>query len=299
MTQKILLDMDPGIDDAAALSIALTDDTFQVMLLTTVAGNVSVDKTTKNALRLVEFFNQEKFVPVAAGASAPLIKKYADAADVHGESGMDGWQFPDIKTDVLPEHAVVAMRNVLMSSPEKITIVATGAFTNIALLIRMYPEVLPKIAQIVLMGGTLGKGNITNVAEFNVFTDPHAAQILFTSGLPIKMIGLNVTLQALLSKENIRKLGEINQTGQMLQALFNHYADDQNGAKPMHDVNTLFYLSQPESFVFEDYHVEVITEGPANGATVANKETDKNVSVAIKVDVEAFNDWFMKKIIAI
>lgn len=299
MAQKILLDMDPGIDDAAALSIALTDDAFQVMLLTTVAGNVSVDKTTQNALRLVEFFHQENVVPVAAGASAPLIKKYVDASDIHGESGMAGWEFPTVKTTVLPEHAVVAMRQVLMNSQEKMTVVATGAFTNIALLIRMYPEVLPKIAQVVVMGGSLGVGNVTSVAEFNVYTDPHAAQILLTSGLSIKMIGLNVTLQALLSKENINKLGEINQTGKMLQALFMHYADDQDGAKPMHDVNTLFYLAQPEAFVFEDYAIDVITQGPANGATVATKDHNTNVSVATSVNVEAFNKWFMTKIMAI
>jgi non-specific riboncleoside hydrolase len=149
------------------------------------------------------------------------------------------------------------------------------------------------------MGGSLGVGNVTSVAEFNVYTDPHAAQILLTSGLSIKMIGLNVTLQALLSKENINKLGGINQTGKMLQALFMHYADDQDGAKPMHDVNTLFYLAQPEAFVFEDYAIDVITQGPANGATVATKDHNTNVSVATSVNVEAFNKWFMTKITAI
>jgi non-specific riboncleoside hydrolase len=303
MVHHILLDSDPGIDDAAAISIALTDDNFDVQLLSTVAGNVAVDKTTLNALKLVSFFHREHEVPVAKGASRPLIKAFRDASDVHGASGMPGWNFPEPVVEPIAKTAVEAMRDKLLAADEPLTVVLTGAYTNAALLVREYPEVLPKIAQFIVMGGTLSAGNMSSVAEFNIYTDPHAAEIVFKAGRPVVMIGLNVTMNALLSHENINRLGELNEAGAMLQAMINHYADDEPEGKPMHDVNTLFYLVRPEAFTLEDYWVDVVTEGPANGATVADVLRDHgnniNVKVATNIDTTAFNAWFMKKIAAI
>jgi len=301
MTHKIILDMDPGIDDAAAIAIALTDPEFDVQLLSTVAGNVDAHKTTLNALKLVEFFNVADKVPVATGAQQPLLKHYEDASHVHGESGMPGWDFPAVTTKPLAIHAVEALRQTLLDSPEPLTVVATGAFTNLALLFSMYPDVKTKIDRIVLMGGSLVGGNMTSVAEFNIYTDPHAAQMVMRSGLPIVMIGLDVTMKALLTHENIEMLADINQGGAMLQALFKHYGDTEVGGKPMHDVNTLFYLMHPEAFTLTDYWVDVITEGPAIGGTIADvlanhHDGKTNVAVATDIDVEAFNAWFMSEV---
>ena len=301
MTHKILLDMDPGIDDAAAISIALTDDQFDVKLLTTVAGNVSADKTTLNALKLVEFFGVQDKVPVATGAQMPLLKHYQDASHVHGASGMPGWDFAPVTTKPLAQHAVEAMRDTLMASDEKLTLVATGAFTNVAHLFRMYPETKAKIDRLVVMGGSLSGGNMSSVAEFNIYTDPHAAKIVFEAGLPIVMVGLDVTMKALLSHENIQKLGTLNEAGATLQALLGNYADDEIEGKPMHDVNTLFYLAHPEYFELTDYWVDVVTEGPAMGGTIADilrtsHDGQTNVSVATDIDVAAFNEWFMAEI---
>ena len=300
----IVLDTDPGIDDAAAISIALTDAQFEVKLLTTVAGNVSADKTSANALKLVEFFGVQGKVPVAAGADRPLLKPFEDASHVHGESGMPGWDFPALKTKPLAKHAVEAMRDTLLASDEPLTLVLTGAYTNAALLFRMYPEVKAKIERIVVMGGSLGYGNMSSAAEFNVFTDPHAAKIVFESGLPIVMIGLDVTMKALLTNENIERLATLNQTGKMLHSLFSYYGDEGAGGKPMHDVNTLFYLAHPEAFTITEYWVDVVTEGYAIGETVADVRRvshggASNVSVATDIDAAACNAWVMSRIAAI
>ena len=301
---KILLDTDPGIDDAAAITIALTDNQFEVKLLTTVAGNVSADKTSANALRLVEFFNVQDKVPVAAGARQPLLKPFEDASHVHGESGMPGWNFPPLKTQPLAKHAVEAMRDTLLASDEPLTLVLTGAYTNAALLLRTYPEVKEKIERIVVMGGSLGYGNMTSAAEFNVFSDPHAARVVFESELPIVMIGLDVTMKALLTHRNIERLATLNESGKMLNSLFSYYGDAGAGGKPMHDVNTLFYLAHPEAFTITNYWVTVVTEGDAAGETVADVRRVShngatNVAVATDIDAAACNRWFMSKIAGI
>ena len=192
MTYRILMDCDPGIDDACALSCALTDPEISLELITTVAGNVTVDKTTKNALRLVEFFNKD--VPVAAGARKPLLKQLEDASEVHGESGIDGYDFDEPSIKPFSDDAVSILKDKLLHSNVPLTIIATGSFTNLGLLLSLYPEVKPKIKEFILMGGSLAQGNMTSVAEFNVFTDPHAARIVFSSGIKTTMIGLDCTL---------------------------------------------------------------------------------------------------------
>ena len=302
MTNKIpvIFDTDPGIDDAAALTVLLTDDRFDVKLITAVAGNVSVDKTTKNVLKLTHFFNRPD-VAVARGAAKPLVKAYQDAANIHGVDGLAGYHFAEPSTKTVSLSAVEAMRATLLASDEKITLVAVGAYTNIAMLLQSYPEVTDKIARIVVMGGSLSGGNMTSVAEFNDFTDPDAAKIVFNSGLDVTMIGLDVTLKALLTAESMATLATMNKTGEMLTALFNAYGDGSMATgKPMHDVNTLFYLLSPEKYTIKDYWVDVVTDGPAIGATVADSHarthTTTNVHVATDIDVAAFNAWYLLEI---
>lgn len=299
MTIKIIMDTDPGIDDAAAITMAINDDNVDLKLITTVAGNVTVDKTTKNAQKLVRFFNSD--IPVAAGAKQPLIKPFEDAARIHGESGMPGYDFPEDLPKPMDKSAVEALHDAIMASDEKITLVPTGSYTNIALLFSEYPEVKDNIERIVAMGGSLGMGNMTSAAEFNVFTDPHAAKIVYNSGVPIVMVGLDITMKALLTPESLEKLPELNETGKMLHDIIIYDGDNSDRGIAMHDVNTIFYLLHPEAITTEDMWVDVQTEGPAMGETVgdirgAYHDGKTNASVCVDIDAAAFNKWFINEV---
>ena len=292
MTIKIIMDTDPGIDDAAALAMALNNPEIDLKLITAVAGNVTVDKTTANALKIVHFFKKD--VPVSAGAAQPLIKPFEDAARIHGESGMPGYDFGDNYGQPIAKPAVEALHDAIMAEDE-ITLVPTGSYTNIALLLAEYPEVKSHIKQIVAMGGSISGGNMTSVAEFNVFTDPDAASIMYQSGIPIVTVGLDVTLKALLTPATQAKLLSLGETGKMLHGLITHYNDgDNEQGHPMHDVNTIFYLLHPEAFTTKDLWVDIQTSGPAIGAMVADvrgayHDGQTNAKVCVDIDAEQFN----------
>lgn len=302
MTTKIIMDTDPGIDDAAALTMAIKDPALDLKLVTAVAGNVTVDKTTANALKIVNFFKQD--IPVAAGAKQPLIKPFEDAARIHGESGMPGYDFGDDYGEPIAKSAVEALHDEIMAADEPITLVPTGSYTNIALLFSQYPEVKDHIKEIVAMGGTLSKGNMTSAAEFNVFTDPHAAKIMYDSGVPIVMVGLDITLKALLTPDTLDKLATMGRAGEMLHDLITHYNDGDENGHPMHDVNTIFYLLHPEAITTEEMWVDVQTEGPAMGETVgdirgAYHDGKTNAKVCVDIDTDYFNKWFLEEVSAI
>lgn len=302
MTTKIIMDTDPGIDDAAALTMAINDPALDLKLVTAVAGNVTVDKTTANALKIVNFFKQD--IPVAAGAKQPLIKPFEDAARIHGESGMPGYDFGDDYGEPIAKSAVEALHDEIMAADEPITLVPTGSYTNIALLFSQYPEVKDHIKEIVAMGGTLSKGNMTSAAEFNVFTDPHAAKIMYDSGVPIVMVGLDITLKALLTPDTLDKLATMGRAGEMLHDLITHYNDGDENGHPMHDVNTIFYLLHPEAITTEEMWVDIQTEGPAMGETVgdirgAYHDGKTNAKVCVDIDTDYFNKWFLEEVSAI
>lgn len=303
MTTKIIMDTDPGIDDAAALTMAINDPSLDLKLITTVAGNVTVDKTTANALKIVNFFGKNDQIPVAGGAVAPLIKPFEDAARIHGESGMPGYDFGDDFGQPLAKTAVEALRDAIMAEDE-VTLVPTGSYTNIALLFSQYPEVKSHIKQIVAMGGSISGGNMTSAAEFNVFTDPDAAKIMYNAGVPIVMVGLDVTLKALLTPASQEKLLEMGEAGKMLHDLVTHYNDgDDKDGHPMHDVNTIFYLLHPEAFTTKEMWIDVVTDGPAIGATVgdvrgAYHDGKVNAKVCVDIDAAAFNKWFLEEVAA-
>ncbi len=300
MATKIIMDTDPGIDDAAALTMAINDPAIDLKLVTAVAGNVTVDKTTTNALKIVHFFGKDKEIPVAAGAEQPLIKPFEDAARIHGESGMPGYDFGDDYGKPINKTAVEALHDAIMAEDE-ITLVPTGSYTNIALLFSEYPEVKSHIKKIVAMGGSLSGGNMTSCAEFNVFTDPDAARIMYNAGIPIVTVGLDVTLKALLTKKTIEKLGTMNETGKMLHGLITHYNDGTAAGRPMHDVNTIFYLLHPEAFTTKKMWVDVQTSGPAIGALVgdirgAYHDGKTNAEVCVDIDAKYFNKWFLEEV---
>ncbi|ERJ92103.1 ribonucleoside hydrolase RihC [Treponema lecithinolyticum] len=298
--EKIIIDTDPGIDDAVALAIALFNETVDVKLITTVAGNVSLEKVTANALRLLTFWGKK--VPVAKGAEKPFIQKFVDAAGIHGQSGMDGFDFPEPDMSLLvKEHAVNKMREVIMAE-KTITLVAIGPLTNVALLFALYPEVKTHISRIVLMGGSLTRGNKGVMAEFNFATDPHAAKMVFDAGVPLVMAGLDVGWQSAILPEDTAKLLTMGKTGQMVHALFKKYRSGTfaTGLR-MYDACAVAYLLKPEIFKTADVFVDIELSGKlTSGCSVVDlkgylKQT-ANATVCTEIDPVAFRTWFIESL---
>lgn len=291
----IILDTDPGIDDAVAIAAALFSPEIDLQLITTVAGNVSVEKTTRNALQLLHFWQAD--VPVAQGAATPLTRPLRDAASIHGESGMDGYDFPAHDRQTLNVPAFQAMYERLMASPEPLTLVTIGPLTNIALLLTHYPACTAKINRLVMMGGSAGRGNFTPNAEFNIAIDPEAAARVFESGIEIVMCGLDVTHQAVLTPDYLAALPALNRTGQLLHALFSHYrAGSMTTGLRMHDLCAIAWLLRPELFVLKRCFVAVETRGDYTaGTTVVDIDgrlnRPANAQVALDIDVAAFREW--------
>ncbi|HDG1689490.1 TPA: ribonucleoside hydrolase RihC [Kluyvera georgiana] len=295
MRLPIFLDTDPGIDDAAAIAAALFAPELDLQLMTTVAGNVSVEKTTRNGLQLLHFWDAD--VPLAQGAAAPLVRPLRDAASVHGESGMEGYDFVEHNRQPLAKPAFQAIRDALMHAPQPITLVAIGPLTNIALLLTQYPECRFNIRRLVIMGGSAGRGNFTPNAEFNIAIDPEAAALVFRSGLEIVMCGLDVTNQAVLTPEYLSTLPALNKTGSMLHALFSHYRSGsmQSGLR-MHDLCAIAWLVRPDLFTLHSCFVAVETQGQYTaGTTVVDIEgrlgQPANAQVALDLDVDGFRQW--------
>lgn len=208
----LIIDTDPGIDDAVAIALAVFNPRFDVRLITTVAGNVSIEATTTNALKLMAYYGKD--VPVARGAAEPLIRQLDDASDIHGKTGMEGFDFPEPKTELLlDKHAVEAMRDEIMASAEPVTVMPIGPLTNIALLLKTFPEVKSRIERIVLMGGSVTRGNKGVMAEFNIFVDPEAAKIVLTSGLDITMATLDAGLGTVIPPEKTAQLKDMGNPG--------------------------------------------------------------------------------------
>lgn len=299
--KPIIIDTDPGIDDAAALCIALRHPALDVRLLSTVAANVTVDKTTVNALKLTQFLDVD--VPVARGCDAPLLKTLEPSSHIHGESGMDGYDFPPLTRKPLARHSVEVMREMILESPEKVTLVPIATHTNIAILLRMYPEVKEKIAEIVTMGGSVAGGNATSAAEFNIYNDPHAAAMVFGSGVPITMLGLNVTNHAKLHMDGALKIKESGRVGEMLYGLLRFYKGGTlEAGLRIHDACAICYLVHPEFFRAEKRYIEIATEGPAAGATVMRPnlikvdDREPKTNVCMEIDSEKFEEWFVSEL---
>lgn len=299
--RPIIIDTDPGIDDAVALAIALYSDQLDVRLITTIAGNVGLDKVTLNALKLLKFFKKD--IPVAMGADRPLMKDPIDASNVHGSTGMDGYDFEEPSKELLlKENAVNAMYRVIMESEQPVTLVPIGPLTNIALLLKVYPEVKEKIAEVVLMGGSTARGNAGVMAEFNIYADPEAAKIVFQSHLPVVMVGLDVGLKALVYPEDSAQLKEMNETGNMIYQLFQKYRGGsmKTGLK-MYDSCAIAYLLQPEMFTVAETFIDVETHGSlTSGCTVVDLKgylgQANNAKVCLDIDPQMFKTWFMESL---
>jgi len=293
------MDCDPGHDDAIALILAYGSDKIEIRAVTTTAGNQTIEKTTNNALRIMTFLGAK--IPVAPGCAKPLFRDLIIAPEVHGESGLDGPVLPEPAYEAEPVHAVELMAETVKNSNEKITIVPTGALTNVALFLLTYPELKDRIERISLMGGACWGGNWTPAAEFNILVDPEAARIVFESGIPITMSGLDVTHKAYIAdddRERFRKTG--TKTAVMVAELLDFFAKfhDENfdfHGSPLHDPCAVAWLIAPEIFTGRDCHVEIETTGKlTTGSTVVDfynvLKKEKNATVLFDIDREKFVD---------
>ena len=278
MALPVILDCDPGHDDAIALILALASPELKVLAVTTSAGNQTPDKTLNNALRILTLLGRHD-IPVAAGAPKPLARELIIADNVHGESGLDGPTLLDPAFAPLAMTGLELMAKCLRESPEPVTLVPTGPLTNIALLLAAHPELKSKIGRIVLMGGAAGAGNWTPAAEFNIYVDPEAADMVFSAGIPITLCGLDVTHQAQVMDEDIARVRAIpNPVAQCVADLLDffmiYHRDPKWGfaGAPLHDPCTIAWLLAPALFHGQDCWVGIETQGRHTvGMTVVDR----------------------------
>jgi inosine-uridine nucleoside N-ribohydrolase len=300
----IILDCDPGHDDAIAILLALASPEIELLGITTVSGNQTLDKTTNNALRVLEFAGRGD-VPVYAGADRPFVREREVAAHVHGESGLDGPDLPQPTTGARAEHAVEFLARTFRERSD-VTLVATGPLTNVGLFFALHPDVRP--TRTVLMGGAIGEGNRTPAAEFNIWADPEAAQRVFAEGLDTTMVGLDVTHQALIKTEHTERMRGAGRVGGMVAELMDFYTrfhreryPDLDGS-PMHDPVCIAHLVDPTLMQVKDAFVEVdCSGGPSWGRTNVdwrNREHfgDPNAKVGLSIDGERFADLIVERI---
>lgn len=307
MSLPIILDCDPGHDDAIALILALASPELELKAVTTSAGNQTPDKTLRNALRILTLL-QRSDIPVAGGAVKPLMRELIIADNVHGESGLDGPELPEPSFAPQTCNAVELIAQTLRASQQPVTVVATGPLTNIALLLTSHPELHAKISRIVIMGGAAMLGNWTPAAEFNIYVDPEAAEIVFQSGLPIVMAGLDVTHRAQIMGEDIerfRKLGNpvAGVVADLLDFFMEYHKQEKWGFQgaPLHDPCTIAWLIKPEIFTCVDRWVGVETQGKyTQGMTVVDyyslTANQPNTTVMMDVDRQAFVDLLVERI---
>lgn len=263
MREPIIIDTDPGQDDAVALLLAFAArDRLDLHAITTVAGNVPVAQTTANALRIRDLAGRTD-VPVHRGAEGPLLFALETAEFVCGPDGLAGAGLPAPASEAAPGHAVEAIVAALRAAPDDgVTLCPLGPLTNLALAFRLAPDLLPKVKRIVLMGGALGLGNMTPAAEFNIHVDPHAAAIVFGAGRPITMMGLNLTHQAIATHEQVAGFSALgNASGRAVHGMLTRPRPGGLGTAghPMHDPCVIAWLLWPELFEGRDCHVEVET----------------------------------------
>ncbi|WP_282110996.1 pyrimidine-specific ribonucleoside hydrolase RihA [Shewanella algicola] len=307
MKRPVILDCDPGHDDAISLILALSSDKLDVLAVTTSAGNQTPDKTLNNALRVLTLLGRHD-IPVAAGAPKPLARELIIADNVHGETGLDGPKLPDPAFDPVSQTAIELMAEKVKNSTQPVTLVPTGPLTNIALFLATHPELHHNIDSIVLMGGAAGVGNWTPAAEFNIFVDPEAADMVFKSGIPIVMCGLDVTHEAQIMDEDIERIRAIDNpvaqcVAELLDFFMIYHRDPKWGftGAPLHDPCTIAWLLNPSLFTTVDCWVGVETKGEhTQGMTVVDRYqltgNPHNTKVLFNINREGFVDFIVDRL---
>lgn len=296
MTQRetIIIDCDPGIDDAVALLLAFASpEELDIKAVTTVAGNVPLHRTEANARRIRDLAGRGE-VPIHAGCPRPLIKALKTADEIHGKTGLDGSDLPDPASHLASGHGADVLRHQISAAPGGITLLPVGPLTNVAHALVARPEFAREVSNIVVMGGSTGPGNVTPHAEFNFHVDPHAAHIVFESGAPIVMHGLNVTYQVRARPGWIEALRALDTTvGHTTAGMLTFYDSDNDPA--LHDVLTVGYLLWPELFSGEARRVDIVTEGDEAGRSIVRDAGDGVPNATVMLDVDA--DEFLARLL--
>ena len=295
---KIILDCDPGHDDAVAIILAGLSSKIDLLGITVAAGNQTIEKTSMNALNVARFIGLD--VPIAIGCQDPMVVPRVICSEVHGESGLDGYTFPNYPKDFDKRHACQFIIDTVMNNDD-VTVVTCGPMTNLAIAMKLEPNIIKRIKQVVLMGGSTDNGNTSPAAEFNIMCDAEAAHVVFTSGIPIKMIGLNVTRKVLVKQEVIDRISTINnKVSDMFVKLMKVFNENQRRtfgieAAPLHDPITVVSLIDEDVVKFEKMNVEIdINHGSSYGRTNCDVfdylHKVKNVDVAMDIDIDKYWD---------
>ncbi|HLJ98582.1 MAG TPA: nucleoside hydrolase [Streptosporangiaceae bacterium] len=297
MGASVILDCDPGIDDALAIAFAHAHPGIDLLGLTTVAGNVGLARTTQNALAVAEFVGAAG-LPVTAGAVTPLIRPALDARGVHGESGLGGADLPSPTTRPAHGHAIDYIIETVRSQPGEVTLVATGPLTNIALAVRKAPDLPGLVRDFVIMGGSSGRGNVTPAAEYNMWADPEAASIVFGAGWTVRVLGLDVTLRTGAHAQVLARMSELGPLGRelLVPALEQYRSVSEPGGPAVHDVCALVYVADPAIFTMVPASVDVETTGRlTSGMTVTSFDAENhNAAIGMGIDVTRFWDLTLR-----
>lgn len=304
--KKVIIDCDPGYDDAAAIILAARSPELELLGITCVAGNVDVEKTSTNALKLCGLAGI-RTVPVVKGMRQPLVGELLTASHIHGESGIGGVELPETDLMLHPGHAIDFLTNTIMDSDGDITLIPVGPLSNIALAIRREPGITLKIPAIVLMGGAMGMGNVTPSAEFNIYADPEAARIVFESGIQIVMVGLDVTHKAVLTQEHITKIRQHGTAvAETLASMFTAYlkAITEVGYAEyatLHDACAVASVCDPTLLTTQLMHVDIETRGEfTRGRTVCapgfSRGKPPNVRVGVDFNAEGFFEMLISRL---
>jgi len=303
MSTPIVIDCDPGHDDAIAILLSLASPEVELRGITTVAGNQTLEKTTRNALKILELAGRTD-IPVAAGADRPLVRELRTAAHVHGESGLEGPDLPEPTTAPVDAHAADLLAELLEPG---VVLVPTGPLTNVALLLERHPDVKPE--RIVWMGGAIAEGNVTPAAEFNAFVDPEAAARVFASGVEVTLIGLDITHKALFTRAHADRLRGTGRAGKAVAELSDffqifhesHYRFD---GSPIHDALAVAEVIDPSLVTTVECNVEIETASEwCDGRTVVDRwnvtDRPRNCRAGVDVDAERFLQLLVERISAL
>ena len=301
---RIIIDTDPGIDDALTFLFALAAPEIKLEALTTTQGNVTLEKATRNALSVLELVHASH-IPVVPGSLFPLVQPLRASADVHGVSGLGNANLPEPRSKPIQQHAVDFLIDRVIAEPNEISIFPIGPLTNIAMAIRKEPKFVKAVKELVIMGGAIQDGgNMTPLAEFNIYVDPHAAHIVFHSGVPITLIPLDVTQKCLLKSEHIDRLLKINSPiSRFISDAVNVYIKASNDrgfeGSALHDPLTLAMIIAPELLTLKEYYVDVdISGGISMGNTFADiynvSKKAPNMKVSMNVRSNDFIELFVQ-----
>jgi inosine-uridine nucleoside N-ribohydrolase len=301
VTTPVLIDCDPGHDDAIALLLALASPELEILGVTTVAGNQTLEKTTANAFRVLEFAGRSE-ITVAAGAERPLVRDPFVAAYVHGETGLDGPDLPPAQGSPVDRHAADFLADKIRERDGDVTLVPTGPLTNVALMLALHPDARP--TRIVLMGGAVAEGNVTPAAEFNIWWDPEAAARVFASGIDLTMVGLDVTHKALFTQAHVGRLdGRVGQMVTELLGFYDRFHREVYGfdGSPIHDAVAVAQAMRPDlvETLFRNVEIDVESE-LCRGRTVVDlwrrTEREPNAHVGVDIDADAFLELLVERI---